>query len=181
MASRPPGWIRPLAQGTSRLELRLIGDWYSVCVARSVCIQVCSSTNSDAAITEATERLENRQLYGRWPGRWGRRGDSVDSPAPNLFATSATFWTTVASSLATWSARMALASGRSCPPQSDPSQRVQTSNGSESPGTRSPPSWLLPLGATKFESESCAVFRAEITVAVRPMCAGWETPRKVTR
>jgi hypothetical protein len=32
-------------------------------------------------------------------------------------------------------------------------------------------SWLLPLGATKFESESRAVFRAEpeITVAVRPM------------
>jgi hypothetical protein len=47
--------------------------------------------------------------------------------------------------------------------------------------TRSLPSWLLPFGATKFESESRAEFLAEITVAVRPMCPGWQTPRKVTR
>ncbi|MCW2653193.1 MAG: hypothetical protein JWR32_4169 [Mycobacterium sp.] len=44
----------------------------------------------------------------------------------------------------------------------DASQRVLTSNGSESTRTRSPPSWLLPLGTTKSESESRAEFFAEI-------------------
>jgi hypothetical protein len=37
------------------------------------------------------------------------------------------------------------------------------------------------LGATKFESESRGVFLAEITVAVRLICAGWRAPRTVTR
>ena len=102
MASRPPSWIRPLTQGTSRLELRLIGAY-------------------------------------------GARFESLLSAVSGRVTTRADL------------------------------------NGSESPRTKSLPSWLLPFGATKFESESRAEFLAEITVAVRLICAGWQTPRKVTR